>query len=173
MNITIKQPEENDIYGIQQVFYKSWLHTYPNKEAGITIEDIEHKFKDAFTEETLQKRKTYLLNLPADVRFSIAKDASQVVGICWQMKKVDANLLQALYVLPQYQGKGIGYRLWQDALSYFGTNKDIIIQVATYNTKAIAFYKKLGFIDTGKLYSEERHRMKSGAQITGIIMIFR
>jgi ribosomal protein S18 acetylase RimI-like enzyme len=171
MEIQIEQPADKDIYGIQQVFYKSWLHTYPNEEAGVTIEDIEDKFRDAFSEETLQKRKAYLLNLPEGVRFVIAKDEEQVVAICWQMKKAIVNLLQAMYVLPAYQGKGIGKLLWQDALLYFGKEKDIIVQVATYNTKAIAFYKKLGFIDTGKRYSEERHRMKSGAVITDMEMI--
>jgi ribosomal protein S18 acetylase RimI-like enzyme len=171
MKIQITKPEEKDIYGIQEVFYKSWLHTYPNEQAGITVEDIEYKFSDAFTSATLQKRKTYLLNLPENIRFTVAKDVQLVIGICWQMKKRDINLLQAMYILPEYQGKGIGHMLWLDALPYFGTEKDIIAQVAIYNIKAIAFYKKLGFIDTGKRFTDERHRMKSGAVITDIEMV--
>ena len=172
MKIQITKPQEQDIYGIQEVFYKCWLNTYPNDEAGITVEDIEHKFRDAFNSETLQKRKAYLLNLPENIRFVVAKNEEQVIGVCWQMKKMDINLLQAIYILPGYQGNGIGYMLWQDALQYFGTGKDILLLVATYNTKAIAFYKKLGFIETGKRYADERHRMKSGAIITDIEMIW-
>jgi ribosomal protein S18 acetylase RimI-like enzyme len=171
MKIKITKPEEKDIYGIQEVFYKCWLNTYPNEKAGVTVEDIKHKFSEAFTSATLQKRKAYLLNLPGNIRFVIAKDAGQVIGVCWQMKKMDVNLLQALYILPGYQNKGIGHLLWQDALDYFGVGKDIMALVATYNTRAIAFYKKVGFIDTGKRFADERHRMKSGAIITDMEMI--
>ena len=37
--------------------------------------------------------------------------------------------------------------------------------MATYNQKAIDFYKKLGFEETGKNFSQERFRMKSGSII--------
>lgn len=172
MKVQITKPEEKDIYGIQQVFYQCWLATYPNEKAGITVDDIEHKFRDAFTEDTLQQRTTYLLNLPENVRFTIVKEGGQVIGVCWQMKKTGVNLLQALYILPYYQGKGIGHLLWKDALDYFGTGNNIMAQVATYNTKAIAFYKKLGFVETRKRITDERHRMKSGAIITDLEMIW-
>lgn len=171
MAIQLTSPTEKDVYGIQEVFYQCWLDTYPNKEAGITVEDIKYKFRDAFTEKTLQQRKAYLLDLPANVRFVVAKDEERVTGICWQMKKATVNLLQAIYVLPGYQRKGIGYMLWQDALHYFGSEKDILVQVAVYNIKAIAFYERLGFIPTGNRFTDERHRMKSGTIITDMEMI--
>ena len=56
--------------------------------------------------------------------------------------------------------------MWQQVLAEVEDNKNkIIVQVATYNTKAIEFYKKLGFKETGKNFSDERFRMKSGSII--------
>ncbi len=64
-----------------------------------------------------------------------------------------------LYILPEYQGKGVGKMFWGECVKYFDNNKKIIVQVATYNTGAIKFYEKLGFKDNGKRFSEERLRM--------------
>lgn len=73
------------------------------------------------------------------------------------------NRLQTIYVLPEYQGKGIGKMLWKQAQEFFNKNKNIYVSVVTYNDKAISFYKKLGFIDNGKTWSDEKFRMKSGS----------
>lgn len=171
MNIIITLPTTNDIKGIQEVFHKTWLATYPNKEAGISVDDIEDKFVDAYTEETLQKRNGAMLNPPENVQILIAKDDEKVVGICRSVKRQDVNQLQAIYILPDYQGQGIGKMFWNKALKFFGDNKDTIVQVATYNKNAIAFYEKLGFVDNGKRFTEERHRMKSGSLIPEMEMV--
>ncbi len=46
-------PEEKDMFNIRQVFYQTWLETYPNEKLRITRDDIEDKFKDYFTKEAL------------------------------------------------------------------------------------------------------------------------
>ena len=78
------------------------------------------------------------------------------------MRRSDKNQLQAIYVVPEYQRKGVGKLLWKEAQKYFDEGKDIVVEVATYNSNAIAFYKKLGFVDTGKRFSDEKFKMKSG-----------
>lgn len=55
----------------------------------------------------------------------------------------------ALYVLPQYQGQGIGNELILTGLDWIGTDKKIYINVVEYNIQAISFYKKHGFVETG------------------------
>lgn len=54
----------------------------------------------------------------------------------------------ALYVLKDYQKKGIGYKLIKEALNRL-TKNNIVLFVLEGNTKAINFYKKLGFNFTG------------------------
>ena len=162
--IKIVFPKPEDAEGIQNVFYKSWLDTYPNEEIGITIDDVEHWYKDAW-QEKLNKLRSRIINPPENQSLFIAKDGDLVVGVCRIVKHPDKNQLQAIYVLPEHQRKGIGKMLWNKALEIFDSNKDTIVQVAIYNKKAIDFYKKLGFVDTGKRFSDEHFRMKSGTII--------
>jgi ribosomal protein S18 acetylase RimI-like enzyme len=70
-----------------------------------------------------------------------------------------------IYVLPEYQGKGIGKLLWNELSKYLDINKETFVEVATYNENAIKFYEKLGFVDTNKRFTDERFRMRSGGII--------
>lgn len=165
LDIRIGVALPKDAYAIQEVFYKTWLTTYPNNDAGVTVDDIEDQYKDAFTEERLQKIQEDLLNPKKEKTLLVARCEGKVVGVCRIIRRSDKNQLHAIYVLPEYQGKGIGKLLWTEAQNYFDQDKDIVVEVATYNTNAIAFYKKLGFMDTGRRFSDEKFRMKSGALI--------
>lgn len=162
--IKIISPEEKDMSGITKVFYEAWLDTYPNKEVGVTREDIEHKFKDRFKPEELEKRWEMIKNNP-EAKMFIAKDDDMVVGVAIAVVHPDSNQLQAIYILPEYQGKNIGGRLWKEAKRYFDQKKKCIVHVATYNKKAIGFYEKIGFKDNGKRWTDEKTRMKSGSII--------
>ena len=85
----------------------------------------------------------------------------------------DNNLLRTIYVLPEFQGKGIGKMLWNEFKDYLDPKKDTILQVATYNQNAIEFYKKLGFVDSGKRLLNEKWRMKSGSIIPEMEMVLK
>ena len=172
--IIIQKPTIDDVRGIQNVFYKTWLATYPNKEVGITEEDIEERFKNRFSKENMEKRSGHYLNLPHNQTFLIAKDGLNVVGVCIFINKEEFNELQAIYVLPEYQGKGIGMMFWEKIKEFLDRNKDTIVHVAIYNKNAIFFYKKLGFVDTGKRFSDEKFKMPiSGAVIPEMEMIIK
>jgi ribosomal protein S18 acetylase RimI-like enzyme len=157
--ITIEKPSVEDAKDIQQVFYETWLATYPNKEAGITEEDVEEKFNDRFSKQSIQERIKDISDKSGNKLFLVAKDGKSIVGVCRIVKNKTFNQLVAIYVLPRHQGKGIGMMFWNNAIKFFGNKKDIIVQVATYNIQAINFYKKIGFVDTGKRFSEEKLRM--------------
>jgi ribosomal protein S18 acetylase RimI-like enzyme len=173
MEIKIVDPRIEDARGTIEVQYKAWLATYPNEKLGITVDDIEYRYKDAFSNDRLQKREKIITNQEPNEKYVIAKDGNMVVGICYVVIKEDRNQLQAIYILPEYQGKGVGTKLWDAVLSFFDKTKDIYVEVADYNEKAIGFYKKLGFVDTGKRFSDERFRMKSGAMLPEMEMILR
>ncbi|HEY0220810.1 MAG TPA: GNAT family N-acetyltransferase [Candidatus Paceibacterota bacterium] len=172
-NIKILEPEIGDARGTIEVQYKAWLATYPNDKEGITIDDIEHRYKDAFSGERLKKREEIITNSELNEKYIIAKDGNKVVGICYGIIEETKNQLQAIYILPEYQGKGIGTKLWNEILSFFDKTKDIYVEVAAYNEKAIGFYKKLGFVDTGRRFSDERFRMKSGSILPEMEMVLR
>ena len=170
--IEVQKPTVEDVRGIQEVFYKTWLATYPNQEAGITIEDIQEKFKDTFSEEVLAKRTEKISNPPVGHSFFVAKEGQSVVGVCNVINDETRNKLSTLYVLPEYQGKGVGSSLWKQAQGAFDPQRDITVEVATYNANAIEFYKKLGFEDTGKRFEDDKV-MKSGHSIPEMEMAIR
>jgi ribosomal protein S18 acetylase RimI-like enzyme len=171
--IVVVSAKPEDARGIAEVFYKTWLDTYPNEEAGITVDDIEDRYKDSFTEESLKKRAERIANPPKGENLIIAKEDGKVVGLCRAIQNPDNNQIQAIYVLPEYQGRGIGHLLWGEAQKLFAPGKDIVVRVATFNAKAIDFYRKLGFEDTGKRWEDERFKMKSGAVIVETEMVIK
>ena len=60
------------------------------------------------------------------------------------------------------------------ALDFFDRDKDITVEVATFNKGAIAFYERLGFIDTGRRFAKERFKMPvSGALIPEMEMAIK
>lgn len=172
--IKIQKPTKEDVKNIQQVFYKTWLATYPNKDMGITREDIKERFKDRFSENTLKKRVEDILDESGTQLFLIAKDGDCVVGVCKAKKLEKYNELKAIYIMPSYQGKGIGTKLWKKIKVFLGNGKDIIVHVAVYNKQAINFYQKLGFVDNGKRLVKEIHRMPiSGTSIPEMELIIK
>lgn len=158
-----------DAFGITNLLYKTWLETYPNKENGITVEDIEDSYKDEFTEEKIENLKKIIRELPENKKRLVAKEGDNILGYCTVIRNTDSNHLQTLYVLPEFQGKGIGRKLWEEALKFLDPTKDTFVQVADYTENAINFYKKLGFVDTGKRTKSEK--FKSGAVITNTEMV--
>jgi ribosomal protein S18 acetylase RimI-like enzyme len=160
--ITIARATPEDVIGIQDVIYHGWLATYPNAEHRITVEDIEDRYKDRHAEERIAQRREQMANLPEGQTALIAKEGDKIVGFCFATKHPDRNQLYAIYVLPEYHGRGIGTAMWQEAQQYLDSNKHTIVEVAIYNTKAIKFYGGLGFADTGKRMSNPKFKMKSG-----------
>lgn len=168
--IEIVKAKLEDAKDMQEVFYQTWLATYPNKEAGITVEDIEDQFKGRNSEEKIIKRRDWISNPSNGTGILVAKEGSRVVGLCVIIKHKDENQLKTIYILPEYQRRGIGNLLWQEAQKFLDSKRDTIVWVATYNANAIAFYKKLGFQDFGKRRENERE-MKSGSHIPEMEMV--
>lgn len=163
--IEISTASPSDARQIREVFYKTWLNTYPNKETGVTVDDVEDMYKDAFTEESLNKSVERISNPPSGEHLFVAKVNDKIVGICRIIKHEEKNQLQSMYILPEFQGKGIGTLLWEEVKRLFDPAKDTFVNVAIYNKNAIDFYKKLGFKETGKQWEEEKFKLKSGATI--------
>jgi ribosomal protein S18 acetylase RimI-like enzyme len=169
--ITIRLARSEDARALQEVYYKSWLKTYPNEKYGITTEDIEDSYKNSFTPETIKSIEERIGKSPSsDKRFAVVIN-NKVIGTCRIILNTDRNELRSLYLLPEYQGKGIGTVVWNYVKKYLDSTKETFLNVAVYNETAISFYEKLGFKDSGKRFSEEKFRMKSGNIIPEMEML--
>lgn len=54
--IKIEKAIPEDAADIQRIFYETWLVTYPNAKLGITVEDIDERFKARISNEGIQRR---------------------------------------------------------------------------------------------------------------------
>lgn len=151
MKIKIRKSIPNDVYGIREVQKTTWLKTYPNNKEGITIEDIRKKFEIDKTPEgkkKIEERKRKYNN--KNIGTWVAETEGKIIGFCMAIRGGNNNRIGAIYVLPTYQGGGLGRLLIEKAFEWLGNKKDILINVARYNKQAIDFYKKFGFTETGK-----------------------
>jgi ribosomal protein S18 acetylase RimI-like enzyme len=162
-----------DALGIMNVYYKTWLTTYPNEKVGVTVEDIEDSYKDDFSSEKIDELKGMIKESPQNKKRLVAKVGEEIVGVSTLIKNETFNHLRTLYILSEFQNRGIGRMFWDVAIAFFDPEKDTIVQVAEYTENAINFYKKLGFVDTGKRTKQEGVRFKSGAVIVDMEMILK
>lgn len=166
LEIELLPATSEDTRRIYQVQYEASKQTYPNAELGITVDDVEDWFKNELTEQNLLKEEERIKNLPQDLNKQsfVAKHEGKVIGFCHVSKNENRNQIEGIYILPEFQGAGLGKKFWISALDFFDTNKDIRVMVTPYNTQAIEFYKSLGFELTGKQdYEGDGERMKSGS----------
>lgn len=139
--LEIRRMEKEDIPYVQQVAKVSWNDTY----AGIIPLHIQEKFiQNAYSEESLLTRLE-------QSNFWVAEVEGKVVGFA-NFSSLHENgevELGAIYLLPHFQGKGIGSALLQQGLNEIAGIKRLVLNVEKDNLKGLHFYKKKGFsIDT-------------------------
>jgi GNAT superfamily N-acetyltransferase len=169
--IKILRAKPTDAKAIEEVYYKTWLATYPDNKYGVTIDDIKHIYRNRNNTEELMKKQKIMAATRKEFKRFVAKSGDKIVGLCNITVDSDKNQLNAIYILPKYQGKGIGKMFWNKIHKLFNLKNKTIVHVAEYNTNAIEFYKKLGFKVTKKRFENQNSKMKSGAIIPEIEMI--
>lgn len=165
MKFEVRKAKYGDAEEITKVRYAAWLTTYPNKKYRILTSDIHFNFKKQLRTERLEKQDRKNASPQPGVGVFVATHNNKIVGMCRALKHKRYNFLSALYVLPEYQGKGVGSLLWKKAYAFMGKQNNIFLTVAIYNERAIRFYTKLGFKDTGKRPVMKRGAMRNGAHI--------
>jgi len=171
--VIIDRAKPEDALAVTNVLHQTWLATYPNEKLGITKEDIEDSYKDSFSEENLERQKERIINIPSNELRLVARHEGEVIGMMTVVREVDHNRLRSAYILPAWQGQGIGQKLWSEARDFCDLTKDTLVRVADYSLGTIEFYKKLGFVDTGRRFTDERWRMKSGSIIPEMEMVIK
>jgi ribosomal protein S18 acetylase RimI-like enzyme len=173
--ITITTPAASQAEEMTKMIRATWLATYPNESIGITIDDI-----NIFTQALLSKEKIAFLARNLDERTAeagtyqrVAMKQGKIVGEIYGKENEDFVQLHSLYVLPEEQGQGIGRMLMKEFLEWANHDKRIQLLVAEYNLQAIRFYESQGFVDTGKRFTEERFRFKSGSILPLMEMVFK
>jgi ribosomal protein S18 acetylase RimI-like enzyme len=110
-------------------------------------------------------------SLLPDSETIVAKINQKVIGFCTVVRGSEQNSLAEIYIIPAFQGKKIGRRLWDSARQFIDQNKDTTVALLRFNTPAKKFYEGVGFAETG--VSWEGENAKNGDGSTVIEMILR
>lgn len=154
-DITITKAIADDAEGIQTLTAISSKGMY--ELCGWSGKDIESHFSAEKIKEGTNKLRKSIPTFDESQILFVAKDKNDnVVGCCFAEKQKDINRIEAVYVLPELQGKGLSKRLYDEAYKYLDPVHKTYLEVFSLNSKAIKFYEKLGFVDTGKRVYDKR-----------------
>ena len=161
MSVIIRKATKEDADGKGYVHYKSWIETYK----GLLPDDV---IKGLSLERSVDKAREY----PENTYVAIVDD--KIVGFSCYLESRDEELLNygeimAIYILKQYQGRGIGKLLIQSCYEELSHYSGISLWVLKSNLNAINFYESEGFSKDGKqkyLYGKEVIRMIKTNKVT-------
>lgn len=158
LELEIRHAKPKDAEQILALKRATWFKSYVNEKLGITKEDIFKKFPDSTMSESISNwQKGIAIEKSTGDRYTyVAVLNNKVVGFTSPyIEETGRRRVGAMYVDPDYQGKGIGRKLLETALNWHGQDKDVYLEVVEYNQNAIDFYKHFGFIPSGKVIPME------------------
>jgi len=141
MRIAIRPLQKSDFASIRRITWQSWISTY---SSFIPESDLRSYFDTYYTEASLLS----MFDDPLMQGF-VAEADNELVGYARLFFNQDENRLyiSSLYLLPEFEGKGIGIRLLESAERYAAEKglDQLWIGVMVKNRQALVFYRKVGF----------------------------
>jgi len=139
--LKIRFTKKEDVPFIHKLLHKSWVDTYVNEKLGITKELIDNRF--VYDPQDIKKRQKELIEGPG---YWVGEINSDIVGFVRAKKYEDGSgELKAIYLDSEYIGRGFGAELMKSALDWLKDCSKVTVKCASYNERAINFYKKFGF----------------------------
>lgn len=155
LDIRLATPE--DAAAIWSVQAEGWMATYPNEGHGITRDGLRRHLEGGSGEKIasrvvrIKERIESEASGSAGAQDFVALLDGETVGFtCPFIEPSGRRRVGALYVLPSVQRLGIGHLLLERNLAWHGEDHDVYLNVAAYNTRAIRFYERHGFVLTGE-----------------------
>jgi ribosomal protein S18 acetylase RimI-like enzyme len=129
-----------DAVGIANVAQRTWKDTY----AGIILPETQERFlgrwyTPAVLEEAIGRSESWLY---------VAVVEAEVIGFAQFMMRDDGRgELTRIYVLPEWQRRGVGSRLLREGLAALSAHgaQEVFVHVERDNAKGTGFYERSGF----------------------------
>lgn len=141
LDIKIRKADSSDALEIVNVKELSRAQTYPLFNSSLTYKELLQ------TSEEKARLVKYFERINDDVNYLclVAEVEDKIVGFILLRKKDDIGYLDQLFILNEYQGKGIGSKLMSEALPFLNDKKFVQLNVLKENSNAIRLYEKFGF----------------------------
>lgn len=138
MALRIRRAEPGDIGAVQSIARQTWAFTY--RDLIPNWADLVERW---YTEQSLRRRMERGVLL-------VAEDDHQgsLVGFInlFANARVPGEVrLGAIYVLPEWEGRGIGTALLRAGLASIPDTRRVVAHVEQGNTVGLAFYRARGF----------------------------
>ena len=136
----------NDLEQYTNLLQTTYEAAYTDNSIGLTADCFS---KEIFaSKDTQQYLKSHLKNDKKQKTWLTEKNKYLVGSITVILKNEKEAELTGYYVHPNYQGRGIGKKLYEKALQFAG-NRDLVLDIYAHNTSTIKMYKKWGWkLDT-------------------------
>ncbi len=137
--ITVRPARPDDLPDLQEVARRTWRATYTGL---IPNADIERFLERHYSLEALGRA---LERLGEGMLVAAVDD--QVVGYATcGVNRENSGELFAIYVLPEWQRRGVGRRLWQRAIKHLRSLglPEMVVWVLANNEPARRFYERQG-----------------------------
>jgi ribosomal protein S18 acetylase RimI-like enzyme len=129
--------KKKDIPHVQHVAVTSWHDTYE----GIIPRDIQENFlQNAYSKGAMIQRLK-------NSHLFVAETGRNIIGFAnYSLIDKDGKVeLGAIYLLPEFQGKGAGTALLQEGIEKLQGVREIHLSVEKNNTASKSFYEAKGF----------------------------
>lgn len=157
MTVNVRPPEVPDAAGIGVAHARMWLSHYGKF--------IEPAYLDRFDEAVLVGQWHRLLTAdPGGRRIAVAVEHGRVVGITMSVPTVRSeNMalpprqreLSMHYLMPEFQGEGLGRRLLEYVLSPHEPAQLWLPEGYDGEKRAHRFYRRAGFLSDGAVTGKE------------------
>lgn len=151
--VTIRPARVEDAEAIANVQMKTWQSAYTSIFPADRLADLDQEL-----EIRVERWKSILTDAERVLVAYVAESGGRVIGFANAGEQIKANFphdaeLFAIYLLPEYHGKGIGRRLFTaaaDQLRKLGFSS-LLLWVLVDNLSSRGFYEHLG----GKFCGED------------------
>lgn len=146
--VTVHDVSADDMPQLLKMHAKSWRDTYPNEAAGVPREWVEERTAKWLTPENIEKRQrdAFAVLADPDKLWKVAKDDSgTILGLIRASRGDGKQYFGALYVDKAHHGKDVAQALMDEFLKWEDPSQPTTLDVATYNDRAKAFYRKYEF----------------------------
>lgn len=136
--LTIRDAAAADLPAVRALLVETWHATYDGIYGWQRVAEITNAWHslDSLTAQLGRDNSAFL----------IAQVGDEIIATASARMETDRSvLLTRLYVLPTYQGVGVGRTLLQVILACFPLAPVARLEVESQNEPAITFYERMGF----------------------------
>lgn len=147
-NLNVFLAERKDLTRMREIENAGWLDAYVNDSLQISTKVIHDYLSDQGQRNFMAT--SLALSHPSH-RFLVAKTADDIAGYGIFKKEPDGGKAHVLhlYVDPRNRNQGVGKAIMTAFLLWSSRVSEWKVNVVSYNTNAIEFYKKFNFQPTG------------------------